>query len=72
MSTDLIATAADTDRAPDATAADGTPIYLDTSDGTALTDAALTAWRRAAVTGDLPTPARSRWQQLRAGVVNMW
>ena len=33
----------------------------------------VTAWREAAVRGDLPRPARTeRWQPLRAGVVNMW
>ena len=33
----------------------------------------LTSWRVAAITGQLPEPARSdRWQPLRAGVVNLW
>jgi len=33
----------------------------------------LTSWRVAAITGQLPEPARSdRWQPQRAGVVNLW
>ena len=33
----------------------------------------LTSWRVAAIEGKLPTPTRSdRWQQQRAGVVNLW
>lgn len=32
----------------------------------------LTRWRDAAIAGDLPMPARDRWQPLRAGVVNLW
>ncbi len=40
--------------------------------GPTWTDANLTAWCAAASDADLPTPTRSRWQQLRAGVVNLW
>ena len=40
--------------------------------GPTWTDANLTAWCSAATDADLPTPTRSRWQQLRAGVVNLW
>ena len=36
------------------------------------TDDALKAWRDAAIAGGLPTPHRTRWQALRAGVVNLW
>lgn len=32
----------------------------------------LAAWRDAAASGALPTPALARWQPLRAGVVNLW
>ena len=53
-------------------AADGTQIYLDTTTGSVIADETLLSWRRAAVTGGLPSPHRARWQQLRAGVVNMW
>ncbi len=35
-------------------------------------DKDLAAWRDAAQTGALPSPARDRWQPLRAGVVNLW
>lgn len=51
--------------------AGGTRIYLDAS-GDPVPDETLAAWRRAAITGGLPEPSRNRWQQLRAGVVNMW
>lgn len=54
------------------TATDGTRIYLDTATGEPVADETLIAWRHAAVTGGLPEPSRHRWQQLRAGVVNMW
>lgn len=47
---------------------DGTPVMLDL----ALGDDSLRAWRHAAITGGLPEPGRERWQQLRAGVVNLW
>lgn len=40
--------------------------------GPTWTDADLTSWCAAATDADLPTPTRSRWQQLRAGVVNLW
>lgn len=50
-----------------------------TAFGSAPTDAPPTLpeqlchWRDALTAGDLPVPLRSdRWQQLRAGVVNMW
>lgn len=37
------------------------------------TAAELASWRDAAVTGQLPAPARGeRWQPVRAGVVNLW
>ncbi len=36
------------------------------------TDDELRAWRDAAQAGALPTPHRTRWQALRAGVVNLW
>lgn len=51
-----------------------TPATGDTPDpiGPTWTDANLTAWCAAATDADLPTPTRSRWQQLRAGVVNLW
>ncbi|MGW6021206.1 TIGR02680 family protein [Streptomyces sp. NPDC055099] len=39
----------------------------------ALSPEQLLSWREAAVSGGLPEPTRTdRWQQLRAGVVNMW
>ncbi|MDQ1019867.1 SbcC/MukB-like Walker B domain-containing protein [Streptomyces afghaniensis] len=39
----------------------------------ALSPDHLLNWREAAVSGGLPDPTRTdRWQQLRAGVVNMW
>lgn len=60
----------DTAPAGEHTAADGTRIHLDPRADTA--DETLIAWRQAAVTGGLPEPSRRRWQQLRAGVVNMW
>lgn len=50
------------------TAPDGTPVALNL----APVDETLRAWRQAAITGGLPEPGRERWQQLRAGVVNMW
>ena len=40
--------------------------------GPGSTDADLVAWRHAAASGGLPTPTRTRWQQLRGGVVNLW
>ncbi|MGN7251438.1 SbcC/MukB-like Walker B domain-containing protein [Arthrobacter sp. SAFR-014] len=49
------------------TALDGASITLDLTD-----DETLRAWRQAAISGGLPEPGRDRWQQLRAGVVNMW
>lgn len=54
------------------TAVDGTRIHLDTTTGLPIPDEALAAWRQAAMSGGLPEPSRPRWQQLRAGVVNMW
>lgn len=53
---------------PTVTAPDGARITLDLT----LGDGVLRAWRQAAITGGLPEPGRGRWQQLRAGVVNMW
>ncbi|MFC8796900.1 SbcC/MukB-like Walker B domain-containing protein [Promicromonospora sp. NPDC057138] len=50
------------------TAQDGTTVALDPH----LDEATLRNWRQAALTGGLPEPGRRRWQQLRAGVVNMW
>ncbi|MGW2719766.1 TIGR02680 family protein [Streptomyces sp. NPDC001492] len=39
----------------------------------ALSPEQLLSWREAAVSGGFPEPTRTdRWQQLRAGVVNMW
>jgi hypothetical protein len=66
----------DDTRAPDGeyaaqgtvTAPDGTRVTA----GPGLGDETLRAWRHAAMTGGLPEPGRDRWQQLRAGVVNMW
>lgn len=49
-------------------AEDGTTVALDPH----LDEATLRTWRQAALTGGLPEPGRRRWQQLRAGVVNMW
>jgi hypothetical protein len=49
-------------------APDGARVGLDP----ALSDETLRAWRQAAISGGLPEPSRPRWQQLRAGVVNMW
>ncbi|WP_423464311.1 SbcC/MukB-like Walker B domain-containing protein [Promicromonospora sp. MS192] len=50
------------------TAQDGTVVSLDPH----LDAATMRTWRQAALTGGLPEPGRRRWQQLRAGVVNMW
>lgn len=43
-----------------------------TTPGPAATDDQLAEWRDAVTTGGLPQPGSSRWQGLRAGVVNLW
>ncbi|MGX1909278.1 TIGR02680 family protein [Streptomyces phaeochromogenes] len=43
------------------------------ADGDTLSAEPLLRWRESALSGGLPEPTRTdRWQQLRAGVVNMW
>lgn len=56
----------DTDQTPDLRAT------APRAPGPRSSDEELLAWRHAAANGDLPTPTRNRWQQLRGGVVNMW
>ncbi|MET8198047.1 SbcC/MukB-like Walker B domain-containing protein [Micromonospora taraxaci] len=43
-----------------------------TTPGPDATDDQLAEWRDAVTTGGLPQPGSSRWQVLRAGVVNLW